>query len=290
MARRTSSPSARGRCTTSASTPSPSGSAQLLFLDKSSLSIASNTSLVIDDFIYDPASNRGHMLTRLTAGTLQYIGGQLSHQGAVTINTSAVAVGIRGGTVTITHGANGTQITNQYGTITLTNAAGTTVVTQPGYTVRVADRKSAPGQPMRVTVDEVDRNIKKLSSKVGQDGGVKGLKRIDAAGLNCATHATSACPQTPELSTGANDAAQIIMKIDAAGDAADAADAAIAATLTFNSSRQSVTVSAAAQKFSPPPLRGRPASQRDVLISMGERDPDHAWAELQTGSGVLSDG
>ena len=191
---------------------SPSGSAQLLFVDKSSLSIASNTSLVIDDFIYDPTSNRGHMLTRLTAGTLQYIGGQLSHQGAVTINTPAVAVGIRGGTVTITHGAYGTQITNHYGTITLTNAAGTTMVTQPGYTVRVADRKSAPGQPMRVTADEVDRNIKKLSSKFGQDGGVKGLKRIDTAGLNCATHAASTCPQTPGLSAGESDAAQIIMQ------------------------------------------------------------------------------
>jgi hypothetical protein len=152
------------------------------------------------------------MLTRLTAGTLQYIGGQLSHQGAVTINTPAVAVGIRGGTVTITHGAYGTQITNHYGTITLTNAAGTTVVTQPGYTVRVADRKSAPGQPMRVTADEVDRNIKKLSSKFGQDGGVKGLKRIDTAGLNCATHAASTCPQTPGLSAGESDAAQIIMQ------------------------------------------------------------------------------
>jgi hypothetical protein len=101
---------------------SASGSAQLLFLDKSSLSVASNTNLVIDDFIYDPASNRGHMLTRLTVGTLQFIGGQLSHQGAVTINTPAVAVGVRGGTVTITHGAGGTHVTNQYGTLTLTNA------------------------------------------------------------------------------------------------------------------------------------------------------------------------
>jgi hypothetical protein len=73
---------------------SPSGSAQLLFLDKSSMSIAPNTNLVIDDFVYDPAANKGHMLTRLTAGTLQYIGGQLSHQGAVTINTPAVAVGL----------------------------------------------------------------------------------------------------------------------------------------------------------------------------------------------------
>jgi hypothetical protein len=106
---------------------SPSGSAQLLFLDKSSLSIAPNTNLMIDQFVYDPAANRGHMLTRLTAGTLQYIGGQLSHQGAVTISTPAVAVGIRGGTATITHGGNGTQVTNQYGTLTLTNAAGSTV-------------------------------------------------------------------------------------------------------------------------------------------------------------------
>jgi FecR protein len=189
---------------------SPSGSAQLLFLDKSSLSVASNTSLVIDEFVYDPAGNRGHMLTRLTQGTLQYIGGQLSHQGAVTINTPAVAVGIRGGTVTINHGANGTQITNQYGTLMLTNAAGTTVVTQPGYTVMIANWKSPPGQPMRVTAAEVDRNIKKLSSKFGQNGGVAGLKRLATVKLSCATHSTSACPELPPA--GENDATQIIMQ------------------------------------------------------------------------------
>jgi len=189
---------------------SPSGSAQLLFLDKSSLSVAPNTNLVIDDFVYDAAANSGHMLTRLTQGTLQYIGGQLSHQGAVTINTPAVAVGIRGGTVTINHGANGTQITNQYGKITLTNGAGTIVVTQPGYTVTVANWKSPLGQPMRVTAAEVDRNIKKLSSKFGQNGGVAGLNRIATAGLSCATHSMSACPELPPA--GENAAAQIIMQ------------------------------------------------------------------------------
>jgi hypothetical protein len=76
---------------------SPTGSVQLLFLDKSTLSIAPNTSLVIDEFVYDPASNSGHMLTKLTQGTLQYIGGQLSHQGAVTVETPAAVIGIRGG-------------------------------------------------------------------------------------------------------------------------------------------------------------------------------------------------
>jgi FecR protein len=187
---------------------SASGSAQLLFLDKSSLSVASNTNLVIDDFIYDPASNRGHILTRLTVGTLQFIGGQLSHQGAVTITTPAVAVGVRGGTVTITHGAGGTHVTNQYGTLTLTNAAGTVVVTRPGFTVTVANWKTPIGQPTQVTTAEVDRNIKKLSSRFGQNGGVPGLKSLATANLSCTNHST--CPDVP--SVGENAATQIILQ------------------------------------------------------------------------------
>src|SRR5215469_6218906 len=100
---------------------SPTGSVQLLFLDKSTLSIAPNTSLVIDEFVYDPASNSGHMLTKLTQGTLQYIGGQLSHQGAVTIQTPAATIGIRGAIGTVSSGPAGVQISTQYGQFTATN-------------------------------------------------------------------------------------------------------------------------------------------------------------------------
>ena len=191
---------------------SSSGSAQLLFLDKSSLSIAPNTSLVIDDFVYDLRIEPRPYADQADAGHAAIYRRQLSHQGAVTINTPAVAVGIRGGTVTISHGAAGTQITNQYGTMTLTNDAGTTVVTQPGYTVMVANWKSPPGQPRRVTAAEVHRNIKKLSSLFDQDGGVPGLKRIATTRLSCATHSTSACPGAPWPSAAENDAAQIIMQ------------------------------------------------------------------------------
>jgi hypothetical protein len=187
---------------------SPSGSTQHLFLDRSSLSVAPNTNLVIDDFVYDPAANRGHMLTRLTQGTLQYIGGQLSHQGAVTINTPAVAVGVRGGTVTVSHGTGGTHVVNQHGTLTLTNAAGTTIVTRQGFTVTVANWNTPPGPPARVTTAEIDRNIKKLSSEFGQNGGVLGLKSIATAKLTCATQST--CPELPPA--GETAAAQIIMQ------------------------------------------------------------------------------
>jgi hypothetical protein len=46
----------------------PTGTVQLLFLDKSTLSIAPNTSLLIDEYVYDPNSGSGHMLTSLTEG------------------------------------------------------------------------------------------------------------------------------------------------------------------------------------------------------------------------------
>jgi hypothetical protein len=189
---------------------SPSGSAQLLFLDKSSLSVAPNTNLVIDQFIYDPAANRGHMLTRMTTGTLQYIGGQLSHQGAATITTPAVAIGVRGGTVTVTHDAKGTHVTSVNGTLHLTNAGGTTVVTRPGFTVTVANWNTPPGAPAQVTAAEVDRNIKNLSSKFGQNGGVPGLRHLATANSNCANHPMSACPELP--SVGENAASQIIVQ------------------------------------------------------------------------------
>jgi hypothetical protein len=42
----------------------PAGTAQLLFTDKSSMSIAPNTDIVIDEYVYDPNANNGHMWCR----------------------------------------------------------------------------------------------------------------------------------------------------------------------------------------------------------------------------------
>jgi hypothetical protein len=194
---------------------SPSGSVQLLFLDKSTLNIAPNTSLVIDEFVYDPASNSGHMLTKLTEGTLQYIGGQLSHQGAVTITTPAATIGIRGGTLDVSHGnRTGTQVINQYGTITISNSGGTITITRPGFMVTIANWNTPPGQPTQVTAQQVIQYLEFLSSKVGQNGGVPGLNGLATAGFACGTNATPACPQTPWLpnNTGENDALQIVIQ------------------------------------------------------------------------------
>jgi hypothetical protein len=183
---------------------SPTGSVQLLFLDKSTLSIAPNTSLVIDEFVYDPASNSGHMLTKLTQGTLQYIGGQLSHQGAVTVEKPAAVIGIRGGIGIFSQGPNGTQAINLNGKHSIQNGAGTTN-TITGFMVNIHNWNTPPSPPFPIPPDLALHNITILSSKFGQDGGVPGLNSLNTTGLQ---------PPWPWLptNTGENDTLQILIE------------------------------------------------------------------------------
>src|SRR5262249_40469223 len=111
----------------------PAGSTQLLFTDKSSMSIGPNTDIVIDEYVYDPNANKGHMLVSLTKGALRFVGGQLSHQGEATITTSAATIGIRGGTVSVIQGPDGVKVINHFGIIKITNGAGTFLLTRSEF-------------------------------------------------------------------------------------------------------------------------------------------------------------
>src|ERR1700689_3287509 len=111
----------------------PAGTVQLLFTDKSSMSIAPNTDIGIDEYVYDPNANNGHMLVSLTKGALRFVGGQLSHQGSAAITTSTANIGIRGGTVTVIQGQNGTKVINHYGIIKIVNGAGTFLLTRSDF-------------------------------------------------------------------------------------------------------------------------------------------------------------
>jgi hypothetical protein len=176
----------------------PTGSVQLLFLDKSTLSIAPNTSILIDEYVYNPSSNSGHMLTTLTQGALRFVGGALSHQGQASINTSDAAIGIRGGTVTITQGPNGTKVIDHYGVVTIQNGAGTMTISRSGFFVLITGWNTPPSQPQPVSQQEIAYYLKLLTSKPGQNGGVPGLTSVT---INpCGTigpQPSYNCPNTP---------------------------------------------------------------------------------------------
>ncbi|MGB5184042.1 MAG: FecR domain-containing protein [Xanthobacteraceae bacterium] len=189
---------------------SPTGSVQLLFLDKSTLSIAPNTSLVIDEFVYDPVSKSGHMLTKLTQGTLQYIGGELSHQGAVTVQTPAAVIGIRGGIGIFSQGANGLQAGNLKGYQSIQNGAGTTK-TITGFMSIIPNWNTPPGPPFPIPLDLAIQNINIVSSAKGQTGGGPTLNGLPTTDFGCGTFSTPSCSWSP-TNTGENDALQLIIQ------------------------------------------------------------------------------
>ena len=190
---------------------SPAGSVQLLFLDHSSLSLAPNTSIVIDDFVYDPNSGNGHMLATLTQGALRYVGGTLSHEGQTTIKTANATIGIRGGTDTITQGPNGTTVTNHHGTVTISNNVQTITFSHWGLTVTITGLDIPFGQPAQATAAEIDHYIKILTSQFGQHGSGP---EYGLNGFECGAPSTPPCPAPPWLSTdtGQNNANQIIVQ------------------------------------------------------------------------------
>lgn len=77
------------------------GSVQLLFIDKTSMTIGPNSDLAIDEYVFDPATNTGKMAATLTKGVMRFVGGQVSHQGNAQVTTPNAVVGIRGGVAII---------------------------------------------------------------------------------------------------------------------------------------------------------------------------------------------
>jgi hypothetical protein len=174
----------------------PTGTVQLAFLDKSTLSIAPNTSIVINEFIYDPDSGNGHMLASLTQGALRFVDGALSHQGDASIATPAAAIGIRGGTVSIVFGPNGAEIINHFGIITIHNGAGTVTINRPDFKVLVLNWNTLPGPIERVLVptSSTCRGLPACRRRTAACQACTPLISASAAYLDCAATTVPTCP------------------------------------------------------------------------------------------------
>ena len=51
------------------------GSVQLLFIDKTSMTIGPNSDLAIDEYVYDPTTNTGKLAATLSKGVMRFVGG-----------------------------------------------------------------------------------------------------------------------------------------------------------------------------------------------------------------------
>ncbi len=75
----------------------PSGRAQLLFRDGTSLTVGSNSEMTIDEYVFDPDTGTGELVINVSKGIFRLVGGKISKNTPVVFNTKTATVAVRGG-------------------------------------------------------------------------------------------------------------------------------------------------------------------------------------------------
>jgi hypothetical protein len=73
------------------------GKVKIVFKDDTNVTVTESSSLVIDDFVYDPKSGAGKLGLKAAAGTVRYVSGAIAKDPKnVKINTPTAAIAVRG--------------------------------------------------------------------------------------------------------------------------------------------------------------------------------------------------
>lgn len=163
---------------------SAQGSTQIIFPDQSTLNIGRNSSVVIDEFVYDPDAKAGNMVATLGRGALRFVGGQISHSTGVTFQTQVATLGIRGGVASIVYpipaalvaadpalaGCQGELVVASVGAVTLKNSSNSVSI-RPGFAACANGTDVPIGAPFRVPDTVLAIIVAITTSAPGQTGG-----------------------------------------------------------------------------------------------------------------------
>ncbi len=127
--------------------------AHLVFLDGTTLTIGPSSSMTIDKFVYDPATQKGELAVNATKGVFRIIGGRISKTSTIAVTTPAATMGIRGGIAAfgISPPSGGdpgstTAILVYGNSLTVTAGGVTQTITVPGLSV-TTPTGGTPGAP-----------------------------------------------------------------------------------------------------------------------------------------------
>ena len=182
---------------------------QILLLDQSTFTIGSDSEVVMDTFIYDPATNDGKIVASVKQGSLKVISGLISKKNpdSLTVEVPEGTLGSRGtefqtivskkqkqtSTLLIGPGKNNT-LGLRPGAVLVGNKLGSTLLNNP-YSVSTMKKGKAPGQAKKITKRQLKQFKKKMKAlKVAKlDGSSKDEKKkirkqikqdLKAAGLD----------------------------------------------------------------------------------------------------------
>ncbi len=128
----------------------------ILFVDDTVFSLSSNARMVIDELIYNPASDANSMGVSLIQGTFVFVTGKIAPSGGMDVETPVGTIGIRGTLVGVqiaTIGGN-TRIVNlintetgEVGSFFFSNFGGIAQFTEANHFLQVSNINTLPGLP-----------------------------------------------------------------------------------------------------------------------------------------------
>jgi hypothetical protein len=143
----------------------------MLFLDGSALTAGPNSDVVLDEFVYDPASETGKLSISATKGVLRLVGGKISKNEPITLKTPTATIGIRGGIAVYDNG----RVTFLFGKSMTVEAiqpdgtVGRVELVRPGTVTIGAGGQIGPVTP--VSQQQVATTLGALEGSRGNSGG-----------------------------------------------------------------------------------------------------------------------
>jgi hypothetical protein len=156
------------------------GKVGITFADDTRVQVNENSRLVIDDFVYDPKSNKGGKLAvNIASGTVRYASGQIAKNNpqAVAVNTPVATIGVRGTDFTATvdefgrstvillpscpPGWRDVERDCKTGEISVTNDAGSVILNKAFQATRVDSRDFKPKTPviLKLSEDQINNSL-----------------------------------------------------------------------------------------------------------------------------------
>lgn len=155
------------------------GSMKVVFDDESELFLGSKSSLIIDEFVFDPAGGKQSSVINLTFGVFRFVSGKMDKQG-VQLVTPLALIGIRGTDFTVQVNEDGGSIVSvKEGEVDVTSRlSGEKLVVVAGQVAAVSaeDGGIAPAEPTEAPDDAgvTDHGVGRDPSGGGGGGGSTG--------------------------------------------------------------------------------------------------------------------
>ncbi len=159
----------------------PRSGMQLLLLDETVFTIGPESELVVDQFVYDPASGAGRVGATVAKGVFRFITGKIAKHNPSDMNVALPSgnIGVRGTIVAgrvdaaarsalvILLGDGRAPGSPEPAAIEVCNAGSCERVANPGFGVTIGGPSESPSAPFRVATEEIDAILKALSDPQG---------------------------------------------------------------------------------------------------------------------------